>query len=1077
MAPGTSWFAPRTNKRRRTTSSSAYDAEKKRTMSNDFAEPMGPLLGQPEPPPRTRRGAWRCPRLPRTRNLALVLAVTVLAVYLLWGDRIATRPVQHAPPPPDAPLEWERFPLLKRYYGGVLSVVPKRENTPEFPRPGDDVESLQEILADGDADDGSTAQLPKGKMPAGVRFDPYEPLGINTIYEERVPCFLNASNKAEIPQLLVYPGVPRGFAEPAYGSHDLFGLRNDICFDRFGRYGPYGYGYSRSSGGLGAGINGHRDGAQEVWGGSLEVDYSKVKWADAQQRCIEANAHRFRAPTGDEAINSPTGMGSGRAPESATETAEKTTGPNGKRLVPRTAVVIRTWRDFHYDEEDILYLRAIINELALQSGGQYVVHFLIHVKNNDLQLWSDEETYQQVLDSALPAEFHGMGTLWTERQMELIYGGVPQTVFRDLPVFGVYRSTNMPLQYFAHRHPEYDFFWHWEMDIRYTGHFHHLFDKISQWAKQQPRKELWERNGRFYVPGHHGSWQEFSKMVHNQTAVPSKQDLDTQAPSDLPRPIWGPLRPTGKGDKTARPEQDPIAPHDQFHDNYDWGVGEEADLITFNPLFDPDGTNWILAEDVTGYNTTETFPPRRTAIITAARLSRRLLETMHRETSLERHTMFSEMWPASVALQHGLKAVYAPHPVYMDRRWPLGYLTGIFNNGVNGATGGRLQAVFSDENQHNFYPSTWYYHARFAEKLWKRWLGVKVDGVGGKEWELDPSPDGLEIDHSPHAHPAAPDSSLPESFAQYRGRAIQHGPLAGQQQQQQKSTSKSGSSGSSSASAAVAPYGAIGGHSGKQLGSVQPAHGEFWDREELPARFRRRVWSEDEIEAVDSAGARTTVTMYEYILHSQIPAAQHDLVLNILAGVTAMQPAPFYERNIIYQQLRSEEGQTQQRLRYHRLQTTPDTHQHKLLIEETPDAGIKDVAARKVSERLLVADELPKFRSGSQVYSYVGQYVLKGYRFVQGHVGIRVFRVYEVTVAGDGEVVDAPTPSKDELNLIDKSGAYIIEANIRTEDNVSQESRDAAKEKLLQLAKSLEGSAIDLRPADRLALSTNVKSV
>lgn len=56
---------------------------------------------------------------------------------------------------------------------------------------------------------------------------------------------------------------------------------------------------------------------------------------------------------------------------------------------------------------------------------------------------------------------------------------------------------------------------------------------------------------------------------------------------------------------------------------------------------------------------------------------------------------------------------------------------------------------------------------------------------------------------------------------------------------------------------------------------------------------------------------------------------------------------------------------------YHRLQTTPDTHQHKLLIEETPDAGIKDVAARKVSERLLVADELPKFRSGSQAYRYV----------------------------------------------------------------------------------------------------------
>lgn len=51
------------------------------------------------------------------------------------------------------------------------------------------------------------------------------------------------------------------------------------------------------------------------------------------------------------------------------------------------------------------------------------------------------------------------------------------------------------------------------------------------------------------------------------------------------------------------------------------------------------------------------------------------------------------------------------------------------------------------------------------------------------------------------------------------------------------------------------PYGTIGGKTGQELGSFQPAKGEAWDREELPARFRRRVWTEAEMEAVDSGGA------------------------------------------------------------------------------------------------------------------------------------------------------------------------------------------------------------------------------
>lgn len=46
------------------------------------------------------------------------------------------------------------------------------------------------------------------------------------------------------------------------------------------------------------------------------------------------------------------------------------------KLISRTAVLIRTWWDYEYDDEDLMYLRSMISELSLGSGGEYQVHFL-----------------------------------------------------------------------------------------------------------------------------------------------------------------------------------------------------------------------------------------------------------------------------------------------------------------------------------------------------------------------------------------------------------------------------------------------------------------------------------------------------------------------------------------------------------------------------------------------------------------------------------------------------------------------------------------------------------------------------
>ncbi|KAK8244578.1 hypothetical protein HDK90DRAFT_448805 [Phyllosticta capitalensis] len=730
--------------------------QRKQSLSAAAAQNATPLYSTP-----------RIARRRFSRWFALALGGFVV-FFIIWlsamGRRSHIAVETGIAKEPDPPPPWEAFPFLKRYHGGIRTLVNASDNKPEYPGTGFNASELlnvggKEVSKRSETGgEGWSFEDERNRdhgLPSMQVFSPYPAYGsaeyVKEYGAEVKTCYLDEKTKQRVPQVRVYPGVVRGSPENVMGSYEIFGLRDDICFERFGRLGPYGWGYSKKHGGSGAGLEGDREGAEQVWQDDEQVDFREVRWAQVQQRCIDINKHRFNPRPKEERVAKKPETDSGEVkPFKAVNTGSGERLKQAKKTLPRTAVIIRTWNDYHYDDEDLFYLRSLVTELALNSGGEYEVHFLIHVKDNDLPIWSDEETYLRVLDESLPEEFRGMGTLWTERQMSLIYGGLAESNYRDLPVYGVYRSTYLPMQHFAHMHPEYDFFWHWEMDARYTGHWYHLFDKVSAWAREQPRKGLWERNARFYVPTEHGSWEDFKHMVRVQTehGTASKSNLwnemaknDPNVPDDVKadsapradRPIWGPEHPE---DDEIDSENDPLPPWTYIEDKFRWGVGEEADFITFNPLFDPDRTNWILAGDVTGYNTTSKLPPRRTAIITASRLSRRLLMQMHRDTSRRRRTMFSEMWPGTTALHHGLKAVYAPHPVFIDRRWPTDFLAATMNGGRNGASGGSRLSVFSDERQHNFKGQTWYYNAGFAPNVWRRWLGYVVDNDGGQHEEV-----------------------------------------------------------------------------------------------------------------------------------------------------------------------------------------------------------------------------------------------------------------------------------------------------------------------------------------------------
>lgn len=700
---------------------------------------------------QTRNTARRYPyRLPTriTRYLMFgVIGIIVLMVLSLvrasqvenWKIANNKRPERPAPPP-----AWENFPFLERYYGGIRTLKSLNESEPSYPIFDESTHQGTEAAKPTTKSEGQPA---KREIPSSESWSNYKSRAQESDAKE---CFIDEANKVRVPEIHYYNGRPHGFPENIGGSYEILKLPEDICYERFGRYGPYGFGYSTRKGGLGTGEHGESEGSASVWSQTPHVDFRKVDWADAQRRCFSSNAGRYKsAPArpashfgfyiSDEKVND---LSKREDTEQKPETQVEKTG--------RTAVVVRCWDEFFFREDDVANLRALISELSLSSGGRYDIHLLVQVKNDaKYPIWADNEAYLKRIKETIPQEFRGLVTMWTETQMLALYQGIHDVWSRgpDLPVHGSYRGLSMAMQHFAYMHPEYDYYWQWEMDIRYTGHYFDLVNKVENWAKAQPRKGLWERNSRFYIPASHGSWQDFTQMSRVQSemgtvnadnlweGVAGKHEKKPESVSKKGKTVWGPVRPEDENDWFEH-ENDPKPPTAYERDRYEWGVGEDADFITLNPIFDPEGTTWGLKDDITGFNRSHPLPTRRASIITTSRMSRRLLMSMHRATAFKKQFAFPEMWPATVALQHGYKAVYVPHPIYVDRKWPVEYLTHTLNAGLNGATGGARASVYGDR-EHNLKGLTWFYNAGFAPNLYRRWLGLKVNNDGGDVFEKE----------------------------------------------------------------------------------------------------------------------------------------------------------------------------------------------------------------------------------------------------------------------------------------------------------------------------------------------------
>lgn len=299
-----------------------------------------------------------------------------------------------------------------------------------------------------------------------------------------------------------------------------------------------------------------------------------------------------------------------------------------------------------------------------------------------------------------------MTVLWNDEQVWSVYMELKDEER------SVHTAQWLSVQQFSHDHPQFDFIWNWEMDFRFSGH-HYDLHNMGEFAKRQPRKYLWERNERWYIPDYHG-------------------DYDTAFRDDVARrhgddTVWGPVRLPFINPVGPKP---PVESHRD--DDYEWGVGEDADFISVGPIFDPVDNQWIISKHVWGFNDSghrSEELPRSTTIVTQSRVSRRLLDIMNVENLRGNHVA-SEMTPQTMALLHGFKAVYARTPSSWTATGGGGFLKW-FNPGPGGECGGRGSPMGWGRERW-YQGTTWYYRAEPPNRLYNNWMGWADTDLGDR---------------------------------------------------------------------------------------------------------------------------------------------------------------------------------------------------------------------------------------------------------------------------------------------------------------------------------------------------------
>ncbi|EGY21810.1 hypothetical protein VD0002_g1457 [Verticillium dahliae] len=446
----------------------------------------------------------------------------------------------------------------------------------------------------------------------------------------RVPCYgprgqllSNSSDDA-----LTSAHLSQKYPVPFAGSHEELGLEKS-WMSPDGRYGPYGFGeedksYSRTV-----------------------VDWDTVDWGLLQNDCFALNAHRFTSEA-TKFLNNPVRFAwksAGTVPED-----HQWTDFSGSR---RTAIILRAYDGYDYKKRDMQHIRSLIVEASLRTGGEYVVVLLVHIRSEEFNPWNSPEEYARAFEHAkIPKELQSIAVLWNEPLLESWY---PETLEHR-----TFWQAFQPLQLFSHYYPEFDHYWQFEMDMRFTGDAGAYLDAVDLWSRKEPRKQAMERSTFFYDPTVFNTTDEFRAAVDEVNRGRSH--------------VWGPVRVREVSPIGPRP------PTTDEEDNFEWGVGEDADVIVTSLCADArKSTTWIFRGWVYGFRAGKQGPPRYFCPPAIQRGSRALLHAVH---TLQRRGLriASEATLPSFALWLGLKISAPPLPWYLNdvpddeerARWMLG---------------------------------------------------------------------------------------------------------------------------------------------------------------------------------------------------------------------------------------------------------------------------------------------------------------------------------------------------------------------------------------------------------------------
>lgn len=378
---------------------------------------------------------------------------------------------------------------------------------------------------------------------------------------------------------------------------------------------------------------------------------------------------------------------------------------DSKKYKKRNAILLRTYDSKEYTPDNMYHIRSMITELSLLSGAEYEVFLLVQILDVEKPIFFDPTAYQEALDLYVPREFHNISVLFNVPLMEAWY---PKAGKHD-PNNSQQVHMTQPLQLFSLLRPDFDLYWQFELDVRYTGHHYHHLEAIRQWAERQPRKLSWERAAYFYSPFIHRSWRKFCRKI---------QDMFTDGG------IWGAVTTTGIDPIGPAPPKDSAK-----DDDFEWGVGEPADIINIMPIIDPVQDYMMFRDWIDNYPDGKEKTPRRSAPVTPLiATSKRLLRAMHHSQVTMGTHMMPEMFPESSALHHGLKPVAFPEPVYLD---------------IDDKSPEELESIFNDQSatgmwngssansrlaQHINYWWSAGFKPEYSNILYRKWLGVNDQG-------------------------------------------------------------------------------------------------------------------------------------------------------------------------------------------------------------------------------------------------------------------------------------------------------------------------------------------------------------